>query len=85
MPPGRIARLTPKDAKSTFPNLPPNPHPIPAMDNPNLKAAVFDAEQALTWARQAIDEGDVAATREALAQAAKNIAAAEAALDQDES
>jgi len=39
------------------------------MDITKLKAAIFDAEQALTWARQAIDEGDTQAADEALKQA----------------
>lgn len=39
------------------------------MDITKLKAAIFDAEQALTWARQAIDEGDQEAAIEATAAA----------------
>lgn len=39
------------------------------MNTEKLKAAIFDAEQALTWTRQAIEEGDTAATIEALTMA----------------
>lgn len=41
------------------------------MDPTKLKAHVFDAEQALTWARQAIEEGDTDAMAEAITAALK--------------
>ena len=46
------------------------------MDPTKLKAHVFDAEQALTWARQAIEENDIEAIREALASTTAAVAAA---------
>lgn len=44
--------------------------------NPTLKAHVFDAEQALTWARQSIEERDQIATIEALHEAHTRLGAA---------
>lgn len=46
------------------------------MDPIKLKSHVFDAEQALTWARQAIEEEDTEAIREALAATSAAVTAA---------
>jgi hypothetical protein len=43
------------------------------MNTTQLKAHVFDAEQAIAWARQAIEDGDSVAALEALDTAGKSI------------
>jgi len=46
------------------------------MNTTQLKAHLFDAGQSLNWARQAVEEGDTAATAESLTQAIANLEAA---------